>query len=75
LTGSANFGSTINLANLLVYTDPGGTNPANGFQIDAESGTLYPYNAGSEIPEPGSLLLALGGLSLLLARYRSLRLG
>src|SRR5579885_1781489 len=51
LNGTANFGSTITLTSLAVFTDAGGTQAATGYQVSDDSGTSYPL-AAAGAPEP-----------------------
>lgn len=56
-SGTANFGSTIDLTDLFVYSDPAGTQQQS-FRVAAASGTDYPAAAApSAVPEPASLAL------------------
>jgi hypothetical protein len=56
-SGTANFGSTIDLTDLFVYSDPAGTQQQS-FRVAAASGTEYPAAAApSAVPEPASLAL------------------
>jgi hypothetical protein len=66
LTGTADFGSTIDLSELFVYGDAAGTQQQN-FTVSAASGTDYPEAAAgpTAVPEPDSLSLLAGALGLL----------
>ncbi|HEX2827705.1 MAG TPA: hypothetical protein VHP37_15235 [Burkholderiales bacterium] len=71
-SGTADFGSTIDLTQLFVYSDPGGTHQEN-FSVLAGSGTDYPEASAlpTTIPEPTSLMLvsiAFLGLGAVRAR-------
>jgi hypothetical protein len=72
-SGTADFGSTIDLANLFVYSDPGGTQQQS-FTVLAVSGTSYPTAAApASVPEPttlGLLGVAFGALGFSRTRNR-----
>ena len=71
-SGTADFGSTIDLSSLKVYSDPTGQAQV-GFRLESGSGSAYPLATvpTGSVPEPGTLwLVAAGLLGLLGARRR-----
>jgi len=67
LSGLVDFGNTINLSELAIFDDIGGTQIASGYDVSASSGTLYPT---SVIPLPASAWLFCSGLLGLLGVSR-----
>jgi hypothetical protein len=55
-SGTADFGSTIDLSDLFVYSDAGGTQQQS-FTVFAASGTDYPGASSTAVPEPTTLAL------------------
>jgi hypothetical protein len=55
-SGTADFGSTIDLSDLFVYSDAGGTQQQS-FTVLAASGTDYPGASPTSVPEPTTLAL------------------
>lgn len=66
LSGTVDFSNTILLSQMSVFNDVGGTQLANGFDVTAQSGTVY---STSVVPLPGAIwffgsgLLGLIGIS------------
>jgi hypothetical protein len=59
LNGSVDFNNTINLSELSVFSDIEGTLLASGFELTANSGTMYPI---SSVPIPAAAWLFGSGL-------------
>lgn len=64
LSGTADFASTIALANMAIFNDPTGTTQVAA-TVSSASGTSYPTAFVSAVPEPGSLLAFVLGAALL----------
>jgi hypothetical protein len=63
---TTDFSHTMNLVGFVVLDANGA--PLNSFNVTSESGTVYPDTTA---PEPSCLFLLGGGISLLVARYKS----
>lgn len=63
LSGTVDFSNTILLSQMSVFDDVGGTQLANGFDVTAQSGTVYSTSA---VPLPGAIwLFGSGALGLI----------
>ena len=65
-TGTADFGSTIRLGSVGLFSNPAGTTPYGQFGLVTDSRTSYNTNSSlASVPEPSSILLFAGAFAAL----------